>query len=505
MFEKMKRPLFILEMANNHMGDVEHGIKIIHAFKDVARKYKNFDFAFKLQLRDKSIIHPDYRERMDIKHIKRFTETRLATEQFKTLLSEIKKCGFISICTPFDEESVTEMGRLGFDIYKMASCSFADWPLLEKFGTVEKPMIISTGGSSVAEMDNVVVFLKHRKKDFCLMHCVTAYPTKNEELQLNQINFIRNRYEDIQVGFSTHEVPDALDPVKLAIAKGAMIFEKHVGVKTEKYSLNDYSATPEQADMWLKAASEAFDMCGTTGERMLFSEIAQSGVKPYIRGAFVKRKISKGEKIKASDMFFAMPNFDNQVLAKNVSKYTEFTAKEDMAENAPVMFDKVVVRELREEVFGIVKTAVKMLKDANVAVPNGVDCSISVHYGIEKFFENGLVMIDVLNREYCKKLLVMLPGQKHPTHAHKVKEETFHILNGDITVDLDGKITELKKGDLLTINRGQKHSFKTKNGVIIEEISTTHIKEDSYYDDPAIVNNKNRKIEFSLWLDIFGE
>ncbi|MGD0279314.1 MAG: N-acetylneuraminate synthase family protein [Smithella sp.] len=505
MFEKMKRPLFILEMANNHMGDVDHGIKIIRAFKDVAKKYKNFDFAFKLQLRNKSIIHPDYQERMDIKHIKRFTETRLTPEHFKSLLSEIKECGFISMCTPFDEESVDEMGILGFDVYKAGSCSFADWPLMEKFGTVDKPMIISTGGVNISDMDNVVVFLKHRKRDFSLMHCVTAYPTQNDELQLNQIDFLKNRYDGVEVGFSTHEVPGALDPVKLAIAKGAMIFEKHVGVKTDKYSLNDYSATPEQADMWLKAASEAFDMCGTKDERMSFTEAAQAGVRPYIRGAFAKRNISKGEKIKVSDMFFAMPNFDNQVLAKNASKYTELTAKEDIAQNAPVMLDKVAVRELRGDVFSIVKAAVKMLKDANVAVPNGVDCSISVHYGIEKFHENGLVMIDVLNREYCKKLLVMLPGQNHPTHAHKVKEETFHILNGDITVDLDGKVMELQKGDLLTIKRGQKHSFKTKNGVIIEEISTTHIKEDSYYDDPAIVNNKHRKIEFSLWLDIFGE
>ncbi len=505
MFEKMQKPLFIFEMANNHMGDVDHGIKIIHAFKEVADKYKYFDFAFKLQLRNKSIIHPDYQSRMDIKHIKRFTETRLSSEHFKALLDEMKKCGFISICTPFDEESVDDMDKLEFDIYKMASCSFADWPLLERFGSVNKPMIISTGGSSMAEMDNVVVFLKHRNKDFCLMHCVTAYPTKAEELQLNQINFIRSRYEDVPVGFSTHEATDALDPVKIAIGKGAMVFEKHVGVKTERYALNDYSATPEQIDLWLKAASEAFEICGTTGERMLFTETAQSGVRPYIRGAFVKRKIAKGEKIKVSDMFFAMPNFDNQVLAKNVSKYTEFIAKEDIAQNAPVMLDKVTVKELREEVFGIVKKAVKMLKDANVAVPNGVDCSISIHYGIENFYQNGLVMIDVLNREYCKKLLVMFPGQNHPSHAHKVKEETFHILNGDITVDLDGKIVELKKGDLLTVNRSQKHSFKTKEGVIIEEISTTHIKEDSYYDDPAIINNKNRKIEFSLWLDIFGE
>ena len=91
------------------------------------------------------------------------------------------------------------------------------------------------------------------------------------------------------------------------------------------------------------------------------------------------------------------------------------------------MLDKVDVNELREDVYNIVKKAVKMLKDANVAVPNGVDCSISVHYGLEKFFENGLVMIDVLNREYCKKLLVMFPGQKHPTHAHSKGGNLPHI------------------------------------------------------------------------------
>ncbi len=502
----MKKPLFILEMANNHMGDVAHGLRIVREFKAVVEQHRYFDFAFKLQLRDlETIIHPDYRDRMDIKHLKRFTETKLSRDEFISLVEEIRGCGFVSMCTPFDEASVDEMGKIGFDVYKLASCSFADWPLIEKFVTADKPMVISTGGGTIAEMDSMVVFLQHRKKDFCLLHCVTGYPTKDLELNLGQIDFIRGRYQGVTAGFSSHEEPDSSDPVKLAVAKGAMVFERHVGVATDKYAVNQYSITPEQAHRWLLSAKYAFDVCGRTDERMGFSEAATSGVRPYLRGAFLKRDVAKGTTIKASDCFFCMPNLDNQVLARDASKYTEYVASEDMAANEPLLFDKVEVRDLRGEVFAIIRRAAKMLKDASVAVPSGVDCSISAHYGLERFSEYGLVMIDVLNREYCKKLLVMFPGQAHPPHTHRVKEESFHVLSGDMTVDFDGRVIELCKGDLLTVNRGQRHSFQTKQGVIVEEISTTHMRDDSHYDDPVITNNPRRKIEFSLWLDAFEE
>ncbi len=505
MLNNMKKPLFVFEMANNHMGDVEHGIRIVNEFKKVKDKFTQFDFAFKLQLRDKTIIHPDYRDRMDIKTVKRFTETRLSEKDFTRLKDEVKKAGFFTMCTPFDEPSVEEMDKIGFDIYKVASCSFADWPLMEKIVQAEKPIIISTGGGTLNELDNMVIFFKNRKKDFALMHCVTAYPTKDEDMQLGQIDFLRKRYEGLTIGFSTHENPDSTEPVKLAAAKGAMIFEKHVGVPAEEYKLNAYSAVPAQAEAWIEAAARAFTICGSPDERMEFTKEAQEGVRKFMRGVFASGDIAEGERVTKENTFLALPNFENQMTAKNLSKYTEYTAKKPIKKNEPVIPDDVAVKENREEVFNIVKKAVGMLKEANIAVPNGVKCSISAHYGLEKFAEYGLVMIDILNREYCKKLLIMFPGQKHPEHAHKIKEETFHILSGDFTVDIDGKKSELKKGDLLTVARGQKHSFSTKNGVIIEEISTTHMKDDSYYTDEAVANNKHRKIEFSLWLDTFEE
>ena len=75
--------LFVFEMANNHMGDVAHGIELIRAFGAVVKKFPQFNFAFKLQYRDlDTFIHPDLQSRMDIKYIKRFSETRLNQDQF---------------------------------------------------------------------------------------------------------------------------------------------------------------------------------------------------------------------------------------------------------------------------------------------------------------------------------------------------------------------------------------------------------------------------------------
>ena len=98
-----KKPFFVLEMANNHMGDVEHGLRIIRELGAICRKFP-YQFAIKLQYRHlDSLIHPDYINRNDIKYIKRFSETRLSQEDFGRFVGEIKTQGMLAMCTPFDE------------------------------------------------------------------------------------------------------------------------------------------------------------------------------------------------------------------------------------------------------------------------------------------------------------------------------------------------------------------------------------------------------------------
>ena len=332
------------------------------------------------------------------------------------------------------------------------------------------------------------------------MHCVSAYPTEDRDLEIHQIRYLIDRYDGVPIGFSTHETPDNYKSIFMAVAAGAAIFEKHVGIQTEAYKLNNYSCTPEQFTRWLNAAKEAFLMNGAQTGRMTFKESAVKGISAFTRGAFAKKDLRKGDEFGPNDIFLAIPNINNQLLSFNLSKYASFTAQKDIQKNTPVLQADITVKNAREIAGTITKKISAMLKTANIVLPNGLNCSISAHYGLNRFDEYGAVIIDVLNREYCKKIIILTPGQKHPPHLHQKKEETFQVLYGSLKVNLDGAIHHLSAGDLLTIGRGQRHEFETIDGVIFEEISTTHYKNDSFYDDKAIMEFGGRKIEYRLFL-----
>lgn len=494
-------PLFIFEMANNHSGDVTHGLRIIKEIKKACRDY-DFEFAFKFQYRElDTFIHPDFKDRQDIKYIKRFSETELNEEEFFKLKNEAVNNGFKTICTPFDGKSVDLIEKQGFDIIKIASCSFTDWPLLERIAKTDKPIIASTAGTSLEEMDKVVSFFEHRNKEFCLMHCVGAYPTVRENLQLNQIDLLKERYPEIAIGFSTHEEPDNIDSIKIAVAKGAKIFERHVSVKTEKYGINGYSSTPKQINNWLASAKDAMAICGIAEGRYEISEKERNDLRGLKRGVFAAGKISKGEKINLGNAFLAIPNVEDQVLANDLAKYTEFTAEKDIDANEPVMYDDVNIKNSRVKVLSIIKQLKDVIVKSNIVLPNRIELELSHHYGIKKYKECGAAILNCINREYCKKLIILLPKQKHPVHHHVKKEETFHVLYGNMKVNINGEEKLLKAGEMLTIERRVKHSFSSETGCVFEEVSTTHYKDDSFYDDKEVVENKSRKTQMTFWSD----
>lgn len=496
------KPLFILEMANNHMGDLSHGIKIVREFKNVTKDF-NFYFAFKLQFRHlNTFIHPEYKNRKDIKYVKRFSEAKLTEDEFIKLKKEIDKNNFISICTPFDEKSVDLIEKLKFDIIKIGSCSFTDWPLLERVAKTSFPIIASTAGASLSDVDKVVSFFEHRKKNFTILHCVGEYPTPDKDLQLNQINLLKERYPNVAIGYSTHEEPENYEPIKIAIGKGARIFEKHVGLRSKKYELNAYSATPEMVKNWLEAASQAIKICGVYGMRHKISEKEYADLRQFKRGVFAKKDIKKGEKINLDNAFLAFPNIDDQVLANDLSKYRSYVAKTPIKKNKPVLFEDVNVIDTREKVYKIVTSVQDMLSKSGILIPSQLNIEISHHYTLDKFYEFGAVLINVINREYAKKLVVVMPKQAHPEHYHKKKEETFHILYGDLNIILNGREFRYKAGDIITIKRAVLHSFSSKKGSIFEEISTTHYIDDSFYEDLAIMKNKDRKTYLTYWINL---
>lgn len=489
-------------MANNHMGDVAHGKNMIEEFSKVSKQYNEyFSFAWKFQFRDFSTyIHKDYKNNMEHKYVKRFTETMLSKQEFDELKRNAKDHGFITICTAFDENSVDLITEMDFDMLKVASCSFNDWPLLNKIANVNKPIILSTAGTELNTIDSVVSFMQHRDKTISLMHCVGEYPTDANRLELNQIDLLKQRYRGIPVGYSTHEEPNQLDAIKIGIGKGILLAEKHVALKTEKYQPNSYSVTPEQMKNWLSAAVEAIKICGVSEKKSPISEKEQQDLLQFKRGVYLNKNIEKGTIITKNDIYYAWPNIANQVLANDVSKYNQFIATESFVADSPMLKNKVKITNIREKVWSIVQDVKLFLKQSGIVYPGKADLEISHHYGLDRFYDFGITMITVVNREYCKKLIIVLPNQKHPEQYHKEKEETFIVLYGQVELLLDGVKHNLKQGDVITIEKTVRHEFSTKTGCIIEEVSSTHYINDSYYTDNAISENKDRKTFVTYWL-----
>lgn len=475
------KDLIIFEMANNHQGDVKHGLEIIRLLGEAARKYQ-INAAVKFQYRDlDTMIHPDFIDRKDVKHIPRFLSTRLTADEFYTMVNAVREQGMLTMCTPFDEKSVDLCMDHGIDIIKIASCSATDWPLLEKVASTQRPVIISTGGKSFSEMDKIYNFLTHRSVDFAMLHCVGLYPVGYEYVQLDCIDKMKGRYPDIAIGYSGHENPADFTVVQMAIAKGAAIVERHIGLATDAIKLNTYSTDAREVGGWIEAILNARKICGAPGKKFISNEELTS-MNELARGCYAACPIRKGEKIQRSQVFFAMPCADGQTTSgmfmPGMAASKDYSVNEALQEQRPV--------SLTSDTRSIIHDVKGMLYEARIAVGNEFELELSHHYGLEHFRNYGATIINVINREYCKKLIIILPGQKHPMHYHKVKEESFQVLYGTLSLTLDGKEMEVKSGQVITVERGVPHAFTSKEGCIFEEVSTTHVKNDSFYEDESI-------------------
>jgi N-acetylneuraminate synthase len=495
------RPLIVFEMANNHTGSLEHGLQILKTFGAIVEPFRDrFDFGFKLQYRDlDTFIHPDFQTRLDLKYIKRFQETRLSESGYLTLREGMDAGGFIPVCTPFDEVSVGRVEAHGYRYLKIASCSFGDWPLMERIAASSLPIIASTAGVPLEVLDQVVSFLEHRQRPLTLMHCIGEYPTPAAHLQLDQVDFLRTRYPQHQIGFSTHEAPDNTRFIQMALAKGATVFERHVGIPTLGCPLNAYSSSPEQIVPWLEAAAEALVACGSTRGRYEPTQGETDSLRDLRRGVYVTEDIKAGDCIDIGKVIFAMPNEPGQLTANDFSKYAEFRARVPMPARSAVFQKSIERTDHRERVLQIVQKVRALLQESHTVTSEKAEVEISHHYGLDRFDEVGMTIINVVNRAYCKKLLVLLPGQHHPEQYHLKKEETFHILHGTVRMKLDGVESTANPGDVLTVEREVRHEFWSEAGAVVEEVSSTHFKEDSYYTDPAIMQNPNRKTQLTYF------
>ena len=492
--------LFVLDLATNHQGSFEHGRAIIDRCAAAAREH-GIRAAIKFQFRDlPDFVHVDEQRDPTNKHVPRFLSTLMPWEGFAELLDAIRSHGMLAMCTPFDESSVDRIVDMGFDLIKVASASATDWPLLERVAASGLPVVASTGGLTRSGADDLVSFLQHRGCDFALMHCVSIYPAPDETCQLSNIGEFRTRYPGLTIGWSTHEDPSDTVPVVVAYAQGARMFERHVGLPTDEVTLNAYSSAPDQLDAWLAAWHKARTLVGDPSTRFI-PDAERVAIDELLRGVFARRDLEAGTLLASDDVYFAFPLRDAQLPSgrwrDGIRLETAVTADAPVPAAGVTEPDRTYEQILKDAVHDVKA----MLAHAHVPLSADFQTEYSHHYGIEHFRRVGTVLMTIINRAYAKKILVQLPGQRHPAHFHKLKEESFHVLWGELDVVLDGRERHLLPGDVLTVLPGVWHEFASETGCVFEELSTTALSDDSFYRDPGIVKltSAQRKTVVDHW------
>ena len=300
--------LFVLEMANNHLGSVERGLKIIQEFAQIVR-FNNVRASIKLQFRDvENFIHKDFQGRSDLRYVKKTLDTRLTDDQYATLVKAIRQAGCIATATPFDERSVELCVELGLPMLKVASSDMNDWLLLEKIAKTKKPVVVSTGGSSLKDIDDIVTFFGNRNIPLAINHCVSIYPAEDSELEMNQIDFLKNRYPNNTIGYSTHEYTDWTNSMLISYAKGARTWERHIDIDSDGVKVSPYNSLPHQVDEWFKAFHKVKEMCGAPGTHKRMPPKKEiEYLDALVRGVYAKEDLPEGHSLTDEDVYLAIP------------------------------------------------------------------------------------------------------------------------------------------------------------------------------------------------------
>jgi len=303
--------LFVLELANNHWGSLDRGKKIVREFAKVVKSNK-IKASIKLQFRDvDSFIHKDFKNE-NSRYIQKTKKTKLTFLEFSELADYVKKQGCIPMATPFDETSVDWCVELNLPIIKIASSDINDWILINKIGNTKKPVIISTGGANDKQIDDVIKFFTNRNIPIAINHCVSKYPSLDEELELNQIDYLKNKYPNLTIGLSTHEYHDWHSSMLISYAKGTRTWERHIDIpypkNHEQKEVSSYCSLPHQIDEWFKAHNKAVIMCGTSSDvRRIIDEKESYYLESLYRGLYLKRDMKMDDIITIDDLYSAIP------------------------------------------------------------------------------------------------------------------------------------------------------------------------------------------------------
>ena len=293
-----KEILIIGEIGLNHEGKSEEALKII----ELAAKSGLDAVKFQLYNIDK------YQSRSDITRYNRLNKFNLSDKKYIYLKNRAKRLGLKVLATPLTEDKVKLASSFG-EVVKVASGDLNFYPTLDRIIKSNKKIILSTGNSSLKEIDKTIRYIKKKKKIIsnylALLHCVSTYPTSIEKTNIRKITFLKKRYPNITIGYSNHCCEK--EAVLSAAALGAKIIEIHITYSKKNKKFRDHELSFDKND--LKKLVKSIRLTHkSVKEFFLNPDKEQQKQKRNMRkGIVALSEIKKGEKFNKKNIHFARP------------------------------------------------------------------------------------------------------------------------------------------------------------------------------------------------------
>jgi len=337
-FGKLKlynnKPTIIAEVGVNHECDLKRAYRLISDAKSSgveAVKFQTYK-ADQLAIKKSPAYWDLKKERTPTQRLLFKKYDKFGDVEFKNLYFNCKKKNIVFLSTLFSVELINRLS-IFLPILKVASADITNVPLLRAIGAQKKPVLLSTGASSLDEVKFALKTLDLPEKQVCIMHCVLNYPTKNENANLYFISTLKKKFPKHIIGYSDHVMPDKnLTSIEVAWNLGAQIIEKHFTFdKTKKGNDHYHSADKNDFLNFFDRMKKIYQLKGSFYKNL---KKEKNSIKFARRSIVAKKDIKIGERFSAINLTTKRPGI--YLTANNWDKIIKKKSKRNIKADTPI-------------------------------------------------------------------------------------------------------------------------------------------------------------------------
>jgi len=296
----------IAEIGHNHQGDLEQAKQLIDAAKECGVN------AVKLQKRSNRTLYTREFYEQPYDNEFSFGQTygehrealELGPDEYAELRAHASRVGITLFATAFDFESADFLAELGVPAFKLASGDIRNTPLLRHVAQFGKPMIISTGGADMSDVERAVDVVLPINEQVCVLQCTAAYPAETDDLNLNVLTTLRKRFPGLVVGLSDHQ--NGIAMALVAYMLGARVIEKHFTLNhAAKGTDHAFSLMPEGMRKLVRDLQRVPGALGDGVKRPL--SIEEAPIRKMGKKLVAARDLEEGQVLAAGDVAIKSP------------------------------------------------------------------------------------------------------------------------------------------------------------------------------------------------------